>query len=78
MLNDQAKQERDSPLLPVLLGAMEGEVSHLAIHQIKVESPLCVAFPLTGKEMYACQTAVDSFRSILETIGGPGERRRGE
>ncbi|WAQ93916.1 CG025-like protein [Mya arenaria] len=33
---------------------------------------------LYGKQLFACQTAVDSFTSILETLGGPGEKRRAE
>lgn len=28
--------------------------------------------------MYVCQTALDDFRSILETLGGPEEKRRAE
>ena len=31
-----------------------------------------------GKKMYVCQTALDDFRSILETLGGPEEKRRAE
>ena len=28
--------------------------------------------------MYVCQTALDDFRSILDTLGGPEEKRRAE
>lgn len=28
--------------------------------------------------MYVCQTALDDFQSILDTLGGPGEKKRAE
>jgi len=31
----------------------------------------------TGKALIACKTAVQNFTSILETEGGPEEKRRG-
>ena len=31
----------------------------------------------TGKGLIACKTAVQNFTSILETVGGPEEKRRG-
>jgi hypothetical protein len=30
----------------------------------------------TGKELFACQTAVDDFQTILATLGGENERKR--
>ncbi|XP_052247815.1 UPF0415 protein C7orf25 homolog [Dreissena polymorpha] len=33
---------------------------------------------LEGKQMFSCKTAVDSFKHILDTLGGPGERLRAE
>lgn len=35
-------------------------------------------FLYTGKKMYVCQTALDDFQSILDTLGGPGEKKRAE
>lgn len=31
-----------------------------------------------GRELYCCKTAVDNFRTILKTLGGEGEKKRGE
>ncbi|XP_038616226.1 UPF0415 protein C7orf25 homolog isoform X2 [Tachyglossus aculeatus] len=31
---------------------------------------------MRGKELFACESAVRDFRSILDTLGGPGERDR--
>ncbi|TDH06399.1 hypothetical protein EPR50_G00133100 [Perca flavescens] len=31
---------------------------------------------MAGKELFACRAAVDDFQLILQTLGGPGERRR--
>ncbi|NXN93469.1 CG025 protein, partial [Rhinopomastus cyanomelas] len=31
---------------------------------------------MEGKELFACQSAVRDFQSILETLGGPGEKER--
>ena len=50
MLNDQAKQERDSPLLPVLLKATEGKASHLAT---KSECHYFIS-PSTDRERDVC------------------------
>lgn len=33
---------------------------------------------MEGKELFACQSAVQDFRTILDTLGGPGERERAE
>ena len=33
---------------------------------------------LIGRELIVCQSAKDHFNEILDTIGGPGERKRGE
>lgn len=33
---------------------------------------------MKGKELFACQSAVDDFRVILDTLGGPGEKSRAE
>ncbi|NXK87892.1 CG025 protein, partial [Formicarius rufipectus] len=33
---------------------------------------------MEGKELFACQSAVRDFQSILETLGGPGEKERAE
>ncbi|XP_029109505.1 UPF0415 protein C7orf25 homolog [Scleropages formosus] len=33
---------------------------------------------MQGKELFACQSAVDDFRVILDTLGGPGEKARAE
>lgn len=75
ILNEQAKQETENHLLPVLLAATEGISNRLC----SIIIIMTIDFSLgAGKEMYACQTAADSFRSILETVGGPGERKRGE
>ena len=30
-----------------------------------------------GKTLIACKTAVKNFTSILETVGGPQEKKRG-
>lgn len=31
-----------------------------------------------GKELLACESAIEDFKSILETLGGPGEKERAE
>ncbi|XP_060761213.1 UPF0415 protein C7orf25 homolog [Neoarius graeffei] len=33
---------------------------------------------MEGKELFACNSAVQDFRTILDTLGGPGERERAE
>ncbi|XP_048858112.1 UPF0415 protein C7orf25 homolog [Brienomyrus brachyistius] len=33
---------------------------------------------IQGKELFACQSAVQDFQVILDTLGGPGERKRAE
>lgn len=33
---------------------------------------------MAGKELYACQSAVNDFRVILDTLGGPGEKARAD
>ncbi|KAB5535459.1 hypothetical protein PHYPO_G00117890 [Pangasianodon hypophthalmus] len=33
---------------------------------------------MEGKELFACHSAVQDFRTILDTLGGPGERERAE
>ncbi|XP_043920745.1 UPF0415 protein C7orf25 homolog [Protopterus annectens] len=33
---------------------------------------------MKGKELFACESAVNDFKTILETLGGPGERARAE
>lgn len=33
---------------------------------------------MKGKELFACQSAVEDFRVILDTLGGPGEKSRAE
>lgn len=33
---------------------------------------------MEGKELFACHSAVHDFRTILDTLGGPGERERAE
>ncbi|KAK1875296.1 UPF0415 protein C7orf25 [Dissostichus eleginoides] len=33
---------------------------------------------MEGKQLFACSAAVTDFRLILETLGGPGEKQRGE
>ncbi|XP_020318778.1 UPF0415 protein C7orf25 homolog [Oncorhynchus kisutch] len=33
---------------------------------------------MAGKELYACQSAVNDFRVILDTLGGPGEKVRAD
>ncbi|XP_026062329.1 UPF0415 protein C7orf25 homolog [Carassius auratus] len=33
---------------------------------------------MKGKELFACHSAVEDFRVILETLGGPGEKSRAE
>ncbi|XP_074658729.1 uncharacterized protein LOC141911639 [Tubulanus polymorphus] len=53
ILTEQARWERQTPLLPDL-------------HRF-----------LEGKELFACDTAVADFKTILSTVGGPGEQRRG-
>lgn len=40
--------------------------------------PNFLPFLYAGKKMYVCQTALDDFRSILDTLGGPGEKKRAE
>ncbi|XP_053322861.1 UPF0415 protein C7orf25 homolog [Spea bombifrons] len=52
VLTEQAAQERQEKVLPLLQSFME------------------------GKELFACECAVKDFQSILETLGGPGERER--
>ncbi|XP_057713832.1 UPF0415 protein C7orf25 homolog [Corythoichthys intestinalis] len=52
VLTEQAAQERQRPVLPVLDAVM------------------------AGKELYACRAAVDDFQTILDTLGGPGEKER--
>ncbi|XP_068090613.1 UPF0415 protein C7orf25 homolog [Hyperolius riggenbachi] len=37
--------------------------------------PLLISF-MEGKELFACESAVKDFQSILETLGGPNERER--
>ena len=66
----------ENPLLPVLLAATEGSTTYQP-HLYSFVIVNCFSL-ITGKEMYACRTAADSFCSILETVGGPGERKRGE
>lgn len=31
-----------------------------------------------GRELYCCKTAADNFKNILDTLGGDGEKERGE
>ncbi|XP_046883972.1 UPF0415 protein C7orf25 homolog [Hypomesus transpacificus] len=38
----------------------------------------CLEEFMQDKELYACQSAVQDFRVILETLGGPGEKARAE
>ncbi|KAM4705986.1 UPF0415 protein C7orf25 homolog [Rhinophrynus dorsalis] len=52
VLTEQAAQEREEKVLPLLQSFME------------------------GKELFACECAVKDFKSILATLGGPGERER--
>lgn len=33
---------------------------------------------MAGKELFACRAAVDDFRLILDTLGGPGEKERAQ
>ena len=33
---------------------------------------------ISGKELYCCQTAYDNFQQILNTVGGPEEKKRSE
>ena len=33
---------------------------------------------LLGKEIFACETTIDSFKSIVSTIAGPNEKKRAE
>ncbi|XP_008335689.1 UPF0415 protein C7orf25 homolog [Cynoglossus semilaevis] len=33
---------------------------------------------MEGKELFACRAAVDDFRLILDTLGGPGEKERAQ
>uniref|UniRef100_A0A8C5PCX7 CG025 protein n=1 Tax=Leptobrachium leishanense TaxID=445787 RepID=A0A8C5PCX7_9ANUR len=52
VLTEQAAQEREAKVLPLLDAFME------------------------GKELFACECAVNDFQSILDTLGGQGERNR--
>uniref|UniRef100_A0A8D0E110 Chromosome 7 open reading frame 25 n=1 Tax=Salvator merianae TaxID=96440 RepID=A0A8D0E110_SALMN len=52
VLSEQAAQERQERVLPLLEEFMK------------------------GKELFACESAVKDFQVILETLGGPGEKRR--
>lgn len=33
---------------------------------------------ISGKELFACETAVQDFQTILATVGGPNEKARAE
>jgi len=37
-----------------------------------------LSFLFVGKELFSCKTAVANFQEILDTLGGPGEKKRGE
>ncbi|NP_001121316.1 UPF0415 protein C7orf25 homolog [Xenopus laevis] len=52
VLTEQAAQERQEKVLPLLKSFME------------------------AKELFACESAIKDFQSILETLGGPAEKER--
>ncbi|KAK0049436.1 UPF0415 protein [Biomphalaria pfeifferi] len=54
VLTQQAKEEQDCPILPLLTEFLK------------------------GKELFVCETALASFRSILDILGGEREKERAE
>ncbi|KAH9520077.1 hypothetical protein Btru_059893 [Bulinus truncatus] len=54
VLTQQAMEERETPILPMLTDFLK------------------------GKEMFVCETALSSFKSILDILGGEKEKERAE
>ncbi|GFO46339.1 upf0415 protein c7orf25 homolog [Plakobranchus ocellatus] len=44
--------------------------------KVRLKSRPLFSLTLTGKELFACETAVSSFWSILNILGGPREKER--
>lgn len=80
LLTEQAIKESTCPIKTFLDEIFEGEEIHdknmtlnfnPALKLKRIESIL-------GKELIACESAVSSFFTILETVGGPNEKLRSE
>lgn len=80
ILEEQAQQERSEPLWPKLQATTQGTCVYAPVFFIlcsMVIQPRNSHCMFTGKTLIACKTAVKNFTSILETVGGPQEKKRG-
>lgn len=80
ILEKQAQQERSEPLWPKLQATTQGTCVYAPVFFVlcsMVIQPRNSHCMFTGKTLIACKTAVKNFTSILETVGGPQEKKRG-
>lgn len=86
ILNDQACRERVASTKLFLDELFKGIlfILNLLIETERLNSKIFQLFLhelhliFTGKELIACETARESFLSILDIVGGPNERMRGK